>query len=79
MTPLQHLRADLPKISLIFKIHRLATDHEVQFLAREKFNSDQWRNLAENQLTQVYAILINRRAKREQSARLEKQQLKLLF
>ncbi|HVU38067.1 MAG TPA: hypothetical protein VHC95_07010 [Opitutales bacterium] len=73
------LRAEASTLSLICQIQRLNGDNYLNLLAREKFNSGNWRNLPAAELEQIRAILLSRRAAKERAAREEKQQLKLPF
>ena len=73
------LRAEAATLPVIIHINRLSHDHYVNLLARDKFNTDNWRALPLNRLEQIRAIILSRRAAKERAARAERQQLKLPF
>lgn len=73
------LRAEAATLPIIIQLSRLAKDPYVNSMARDKFNSDNWRELPRNELEQLRAILLSRQAARERAALAEKQQLKLSF
>ena len=76
---LTELRAEAATRPIISHLHRLAGENYLRLMARDKFNTENWRTLRHNELEQIRAILLNRQAAQQRAALAERQQPKLTF